>query len=143
MKKGMVFMLVAVMIFSSSLLPFSYSHPPLSPSNSPDPWTANNTVTMAKSFYNAYVADEGSNVVSVIGLSNNTVWETISVGSEPQGIVTSSSNVYVTNHGSKSVSVIGLSNNTVWKTISVGTQPFGVAISSSNVYVTNQGSNNV
>ena len=46
MKKGMVFLLVAVVVFSSILLPSSSSHLPLAPSN-PDPWTANNTVTIS------------------------------------------------------------------------------------------------
>jgi YVTN family beta-propeller protein len=54
------------------------------------------------------VANTFSNNVSVIDDSNNKVTTTISVGTNPYGIVYNPSNhhIYVANHGSNTISVI-------------------------------------
>ena len=94
-----------------------------------------------------YVVNYGSNSVSVISTSTNTVTSTISVGSSPHDIATlpNGTYVYVTNSGANSVSVISTSTNTVTSTISVGTNPYGVAITPNGnyVYVVNYGANSV
>ena len=94
-----------------------------------------------------YVTNQGSNSVSVINGTTNSVIKTVSVGSGPQGVAYDPSNgyVYVTNLGSNSVSVINGANNSVIKTVSVGSYPAGVAFDSSNgyVYVAICGSNSV
>src|SRR3972149_8379087 len=56
----------------------------------------------------AYVANCGSNDVSVLDLSSNAVIETIPVGTCPWGVVftPNGQKAYVTNHGSRTVSVV-------------------------------------
>ncbi len=97
-----------------------------------------------------YVANLGSNTVSVISGSTNTAVGTpITVGSGPIGVAFDSTNgdVYVANINSDSVSVI--SGSTVVATVIVGSAPgvypYGVAFDSTNgdVYVANSGSGSV
>ncbi|MGP6220345.1 YncE family protein, partial [Caldiplasma sukawensis] len=94
-----------------------------------------------------YVTNSGSGNVSVINGSNNTVISTISVGTEPEGVVFDPSNgyIYVANSVSSSVSLINGAIDSVISTITVGFEPYGVTIDSSNsyIYVTNAGSNSV
>ena len=63
----------------------------------------------------AYVTNNGSDNVSVIGISTNTVVATVAVGSEPSGVAVSPDGkfVYVTNAGADNISVIQTSDNTV------------------------------
>ena len=95
----------------------------------------------------AYVPNSGSNNVSVIDTSNNTVTTTISVGANPLGVSVSpdGTKVYVTNNGDNTVSVIRTSDNTVTANITVGSRPQGVSISpdGTTVYVANYFSNTV
>ena len=95
----------------------------------------------------AYAANQGSNTVSVVDRSTNTVVKTIAVGTAPTGVAVTptGSQVYVTNSGSGSVSVINTATNTVTTTIAVGAAPTGVAVSpdGTRVYVTNSGINTV
>jgi gliding motility-associated-like protein len=90
-----------------------------------------------------YITNAGSNNVSVIDISTNTVVATVPVGSNPIGVAISSDGqkVYVSNKGSKSVSVINTSNNIVASTITVGNSPIGLVVSpdGSKVYVANSG----
>jgi YVTN family beta-propeller protein len=74
----------------------------------------------------AYVPNSGSNNVSVIDTSTNTVTATISVGNYPYGVDVSPDGkfVYVTNSADGTVSVIDTSTNTVTATVSVGLGPF-------------------
>ena len=95
----------------------------------------------------AYVPNSGSNNVSVIDTSNNTVTATVGVGTYPLGVSVSpdGTKVYVANEGGNTVSVIRTSDNTVTTTIGVGTLPTGVSVSpdGTKVYVSNSSSNNV
>ena len=84
----------------------------------------------------AYVTNLGSNNVSVIDTSTNTVVSTITVGTSPWGIAITPNGLYayVTNLGSGNVLVINTSTNTVVSTISVGASPTSVAITPNGLY---------
>lgn len=88
-----------------------------------------------------YVANTGSDNVSVIRTSDRTVVATIPVGDAPHGVAISPSagRVYVANGLSNNVSVIRTSDNTVTATIPVGHNPQDVVVApdGSRVYVTN------
>ena len=94
-----------------------------------------------------YVANYGSNSVSVIDGSTNTVTSTVSVGNGPSGVAAnpSTNTVYVANGGDDSVSVINGSTNAVTTTIQVGSGPRGVAVNpwTNTVYVANFYANSV
>ena len=87
----------------------------------------------------AYVANFGSNNVSVIDTSSNTVIATVMVGSQPQGIAVTpdGANVYVANCGGD-VWVIDTSTNKVATKFPAGACPTGVVITpdGSHAYVT-------
>jgi YVTN family beta-propeller protein len=94
-----------------------------------------------------YVADPGSNNITVIDSVSNTVVTTIGVGTLPWGIAVNpvTNLVYVTNYGSDTVTVIDGSTNTVITTIVVGDQPEGIAVNPllHTAYVADSGSNAV
>jgi len=95
----------------------------------------------------AYVANEGSETVSVIEISTNTVTATVAVGTDPTAVAITpdGSYAYVANQGSGTVSVIEISTNTVTATVTVENNPYGVAITpdGSYAYVANDGSGTV
>ena len=95
----------------------------------------------------AYVANRGSNSVSVISTSNDSAFKVIPVGTYPKGVAITANGLYayVANSGSTTVSVISTSSNSVVATITVGTNPYGVAITPNGqyVYVANINSNSV
>jgi YVTN family beta-propeller protein len=95
----------------------------------------------------AYVANFGSDNVSVIRTSDHTVTATVPVGGGPFGVALTSNGefVYVTNILSNNVSVIRTLDNTVTATVGVGGQPHGAAVSPEGTYayVTNHASDNV
>ena len=95
----------------------------------------------------AYVAAGGSNTVEKIFLANNTIVDTITVGSGPTGVCQSANElfVYVPNFTSGTVSVISTVTDTVMATITVGSQPHSCAVSpdGSEVWVTNADANTV
>lgn len=90
----------------------------------------------------AYVANLGSDDVTVIDTASNTVVATIAVGSDPDGVAVSpdGKRVYVSNFGSHNVSVIDTERQAVAATISVGRGPVGLAASRSDgsLLVTNR-----
>lgn len=94
-----------------------------------------------------YVANEGSNDVSVVDLSNNTQVTRIPVGITPVQVNMRPDGkfVYAVNQGSASISVIDTSSNTVVKTLAVGQQPNQFAIDPPERfgYVPNRGSNSL
>ncbi|HEY9001013.1 MAG TPA: beta-propeller fold lactonase family protein [Mucilaginibacter sp.] len=110
------------------------------------PITATISVTPVASSF-AYVANYGSNNVSVVNTVDKNVIATIPVGAGPYGVSvnTSGTLVYVTNQTDNSVSVINTTSNTVTATIPIGLKPDGVVVSpdSKRAYVANYGSNTV
>jgi YVTN family beta-propeller protein len=96
-----------------------------------------------------YVANFGSNTVSVIATATDTViGSPIAVGARPEGVAVTpdGSKVYVANALSNTVSVIATATNTVTGSpIPVGRFPVGVAVTpdGSKVYVANEGDNTV
>ena len=76
------------------------------------------------------MTNAGSNNVSVIDTSSNTVVATVPVGASPiaDAVTPDGAFVYVANSGTTNVSVIDTSTNMTVATIPVGGQPFGMAI---------------
>src|SRR4029077_515242 len=96
----------------------------------------------------AYVANQGTNTVTVINTKTGAVvGSPIVVGSAPTGVLASAdgSKVFVTNRTSGTVSVIRTLDNTLTEPITVGTSPEQMALNSTGtkLYVTNYGSSNV
>jgi len=95
----------------------------------------------------AYVANTGSNTVSVINTATLVVVTEVPVGISPRGVAVSPSGDYVlvTNSLSANVSVIDTATNTVVNTVPVGDGPTGVAFMHccDTAYVTNESSANV
>ena len=87
-----------------------------------------------------YVANIGSNTVSVIDSATNGVIATVPVGVNPFGVAVNSATnrIYVVNAGANTVSVInGATNTVIGGPIGVGSGPEGVAVneSTNRVYV--------
>ena len=111
-----------------------------------NPYQVSAQITVGSISY-VYVANQGSNNVSVVRISDNSVVATINTGTEPYGIasvtLSGTTYVYVSNTGSNDVTVINTATNTVAATIPVGVKPYYVAVSGTDVYVTNSQSNTV
>src|SRR5580658_7701792 len=94
----------------------------------------------------AYVANLGSNNVSVINTTSNSVVATVNVGSQPNGIAITpdQTRAYVANGGGE-VWVLATAGNTVLAKVSLGGYPTAVAITpdGTRAYVTRTNSNNV
>jgi YVTN family beta-propeller protein len=95
-----------------------------------------------------YVANSGSNTVSVIDGFEDKVESKIIVGSEPYGVDVNpkTNKIYVANSGSNTVSVIdGNTNNSIEANIPVGKEPYDVVIDSNGrwIYVPNYSSDTV
>ena len=95
----------------------------------------------------AYVANAGSNNVSVIDGATDTVTANVPVGSNPMGVAVDnvSDTIYVTNAGSDNVSVIDGATDTVTANVPVGSYPTGVGVdrTTDTIYVANRNSNTV
>ncbi|MYS87497.1 IPT/TIG domain-containing protein [Embleya scabrispora] len=87
----------------------------------------------------AYVANSGSNTVSVIDTANNTTTATIPVGRGPYGLAANhaGTRVYVAGFDSAAVSVIDTATDTVTGTIATAGAPFAMAVdpTDSRLYV--------
>lgn len=114
--------------------------------NTDNPITATITAEPLHSDF-AYIANFGSNDVSVISILSKTVVATIPVGTNPYGVSVSQdgTRAYIANNGSNNVSVINTLTNTVDATIEVGMNPRGLMVSYDGkwLYVANGGSNTV
>lgn len=77
-----------------------------------------------------YVANSGSNNVSVIDATTNTLKTTITVGTYPEfaAVTPDGKSLYVTNYGDATVSVISTASNAVTNTLDVGLHPQGIAV---------------
>ncbi len=96
---------------------------------------------------NIYVANQGSNSISVIDSLTNTVNTTVNVGNSPRALEfnPSNNNMYVINFGLIDISVIDSSTNSVVETVGVGFGSIDLEFnpSNNNIYVANQGSNSI
>ena len=97
--------------------------------------------------HQVYVANNGSDNVSILSGPNLTLLATVPVGSEPTGIAAdpATGNVFVANYGSDNVSVISGSTNHVLVNDPVERGPYGVAVdnASDTIYVTDEEDANV
>src|SRR5262249_45708134 len=94
-----------------------------------------------------YVANYGSDSVSVIDATTRMVIATVPVLDAPFGLAAhpDGSRVYVAHQFADAVTVIDTATNTVLGTIPVGSRPLGLAVNpaGTRLYVTNQGSASV
>lgn len=92
----------------------------------------------------AYVTALGSNTVSIINTTTDTVVATVSVGDGPFAVGVSSDRkrVYVANHFDATVSIIDGVTHSVIATLSVGPEPIGVGVSpdGTKAYIASAGS---
>ncbi|ULE33599.1 Ig-like domain-containing protein [Mycobacterium sp. IDR2000157661] len=124
---------------------------PISPVNltkQPSATTGDSPYGVAVVGNRAYVANQGTNTVSVIDMETGAVLGEITVGSAPTNMVASpdGTRLYVTNRSSNSVSVINTTTNTVvGGQIAVGATPESITVSSdgTRLYVANFGSHTV
>jgi YVTN family beta-propeller protein len=95
----------------------------------------------------AYVANSGSDSVSVIDSASSTVTATIPVGIGPRAVVVTpdSTRVYVANGVSRTLSVIDTATNTVVDSVPAGRDPRDLAITPNGerLYVSNGSSDAV
>ena len=96
---------------------------------------------------NIYIADSGSNDVSVIPSGQLVVSQVVPVGARPVMVATNANGgkAYVINHDDNTVTVIGTQDNAVIKTIPVGAQPIWGVMSDDgvDVFIVNQGEGTV
>jgi YVTN family beta-propeller protein len=82
-------------------------------------------VMVDSSTHRAYVANRGSNTVSVVNTITDTVEATIDVGVEPVSVALADGKAYVTNCGSSDITVIDIVTNNVIDTITLpGVKPY-------------------
>jgi YVTN family beta-propeller protein len=93
-----------------------------------------------------YVANSGSNTVSVISSPTNSVVATIAVGNKPMFVAISpdGTTAFVSNSQDNTVSVISTASHTVTQTVPVGPAPLGLAVKpdGSQLWVCNAGAGN-
>src|SRR5260221_655342 len=84
----------------------------------------------------AYISNAGSNNVSVIDTTTNTVVAVVPKGSGGSGIAVNPAGnlVYAANYNDRSVSVIDTGTYTMIATITVGTVPLGVAFNPAGTF---------
>src|SRR6185437_5672149 len=94
-----------------------------------------------------YVANGGTDTVTVIDANTNKILENIRVGSVPRDIVINNktNKIYVANRDSNSLSVIDAVSNKVIDTIMAGEKPRGISINNktNKIYVANRDSNSL
>jgi YVTN family beta-propeller protein len=96
-----------------------------------------------------YIANAGSNSVSVINTTNNAIARTIALPrrSRPMGVALSPNgrDLYIADGGSNRVSVLDTRTKRVVASVRVGTQPVSVAVAADGktVYAANSGSGDV
>jgi YVTN family beta-propeller protein len=92
-----------------------------------------------------YVANTGSNNVSVVSTTTMSVVAWVSVGVSPEAIAYDPTNnqIDVANFGDGTMSVISDSSNIVVATVAVGIGPSGIAVSDGFVFVVNSGSDSM
>ena len=92
---------------------------------------------------NIWVANLGSNTVSVLRASDGFHVMTPTVGSGPAGLAFDGVNMWVANRDSNTVSVLRASDGFHVMTPTVGPSPVGLAFDGANMWVANYGSSTV
>ena len=92
-----------------------------------------------------YIANQGSNDVSVVDINRKAQINSITVGNKPLGITANPERkeIYVVNSGSNSISIIDSQTDTVKKTIDVDTNPLDAVVVNDFLYVLNGGVNRI
>ena len=102
---------------------------------------------VAEAQFIAYVSNSGSNEVSVIDTTTDSVVATIPVGDGPGWMAATAdgTRIYVANFNSNNVSVVETLTNTVAATIAVGTGPTAITVKpdGTRAYVANRGTHDV
>jgi len=115
---------------------------------------ATTTLTMASSGNVGIGISNPTEALSVKGNVSNllqtgqslSLVRTVTVGSNPSGVVTQGQYAYVVNGGSNSLSVVNISNpakSVQVASVAVSSSPSGVAVEGLYAYVSNSGSNNL
>ncbi len=114
--------------------------------NGPNPVIATITATPKNAGF-AYITNYGSNTVSVLSTSSNSVVATIPVDAGPWAVAVNAAGTraYITNTIAGTVSVINTTTNAVIATITAGSNPDAICVSpdGSRVYVSNLNSTSV
>ncbi len=103
-------------------------------------------ITISQDKQYAFVANGGSNSVTVIKIADKTVVKTIVVGEDPVGAWTGSDNkMYVDNEKGKTISIIDVATLAVVETINLGFTPGYATYNAvlNELWVSNAGSNKV
>ncbi len=104
-------------------------------------------VAVDSTTHEIYVANSGSNNVTVLNDSSGAVVASIGVGSSPSGVAfdPATGAIFVANNGSDNVSVINGSLHRVVASLSVGVDPIGIAVdpATRQAFVANSGSANL
>jgi len=94
-----------------------------------------------------YVANAGSDSVSVVDAQTNALVSTIPVGKHPSALAVNNTTnrAYVANTWSNTLTVIDTLTDQTWSTIATGNSPAGLAInpSTNRIYVSNSKDNSV
>ncbi len=88
---------------------------------------------------NMWVANTGSNNVSVIRANDGTPIMTPTIGAYPHAIAFDGTNMWVTHYGNSAntVSVLRAHDGATVMTLTVGTNPAGIAFDGTNMWITN------
>ncbi len=109
--------------------------------------TGNNPASIAVSGNYAYVANESSNSMQVINITNPgspIVIGSVATGNNPLSVVVSGNYAYVTNYYGNTMQVINITNPAsplVVGSVATGTSPKAIAISGNYAYLVNWNSN--
>jgi YVTN family beta-propeller protein len=93
-----------------------------------------------------YVTNYKDSTVSVIDTTSDNIVDTVTVGSNPQGVaITPDGKKAYVPFGQNSVSIIDTATDKVLVNVTVGHNPYGIAVSpdGTKVYVTNSGDNTI
>lgn len=85
-----------------------------------------------------YVANHGSNTVSVIDPTTYTVTDTIPAGANVYGLDSDTGFVYTTDQGANESSIINTTTNSIEATVRVGAAPASVLVANGHAFVTNE-----
>ncbi|MFZ5916575.1 MAG: hypothetical protein ACOYZ7_06565 [Chloroflexota bacterium] len=86
-----------------------------------------------------YIANNGSNSLSVMNAVSLTLQQTVSVGAAPLGVAATAERIYVTNFDDDSLSIIDATTLDVITTVAVGADPLFPAAWGNCAYVPNHG----